>query len=203
MGSLTSRAQPWPRARPADMAHAWSSRSGFAHQAVRGAHGVILTVLSTGGTGISCGSGACLARARPVSAPPTTDTSPPRPSCYHSLSTAYVHLQPTRVRFVAAEYCEVVGRHHQHRGRPRGRLRGGLQRDSRRLRALLDAVAAAAGSCQAAWSCEAADNAAVSAQARCSYVRAAWAVCPHACGRSGDAILIENAVCDVSMTVAI
>ena len=49
---------------------------------------------------------------------------------------------------------------------------------------------------QAAWSCKAAPNAAAAAQARCTFVRAAWALCPRVCGGSGDAIFAENAVSD-------
>ena len=50
--------------------------------------------------------------------------------------------------------------------------------------------------CEAAWSCQAPLKAAVAAHAQCTFVRAAWAVCPRVCGGSGDAIFAENAVRD-------
>ena len=116
MGSLASRAQPWPRARPAYVAHARSSRTALAHQADRGAQGVILTVLSTKGTSISCGSGACVARARPVSAPPTMTPRPPRPSSHHSACAPAAHSPLHCARLFAAQYRE-ADRQHQHHWR--------------------------------------------------------------------------------------
>jgi len=79
------------------------------------------------------------------------------------------------VRLAAALCREGDGHHRHHRGRPRGRLPGWLWALSRRLGALLAAVAAAAGRCEAAWSCKAATKAAVAAQQRGGTHRAAQA----------------------------
>jgi hypothetical protein len=84
----------------------------------------------------------------------------PRPACASS------HLPLACNRFAAAWRREDDGYHRHHRGRHCGRPLGGMQTDSRRLGALLAAVAAAAGRCEAAWSCKAATKAAVAAQQR-------------------------------------
>jgi hypothetical protein len=78
----------------------------------------------------------------------------PRPTCLSHLSHTLC-LRPA-----AAQCREAERQHHHDRRRGRGRALGGLQLDSRRLGAPLAAAAAAAGRCEAAWSCEAAAEAA-------------------------------------------
>ena len=58
MGSLTSTAQLWSRARPAHAVRARSPRRAFAHQAGSAAGRGVLTVLSCRGTDFSCGGAA-------------------------------------------------------------------------------------------------------------------------------------------------
>ena len=196
MGSLASRAQPWPRARPAYVAHARSSRTALAHQADRGAQGVILTVLSTKGTSISCGSGACVARARPVSAPPTMTPRPPRPSSHHSACAPAAHSPLHCARLFAAQYREADRQHQHHWLQGRRSLLRRRRLGPRRFYAPRERCRCCEVACEAAWSCQAPLKAAVAAQAQCTFVRAALAVCPRVCGGSGDAIFAENAVRD-------
>ena len=187
MFSLGSPAQPSPRARPAYAARARSSRSAFAHQAVHGAHGVILTGLSFGGTGFSCDSGARFAHARPVSASPTTIPGRPRPSHHHSACAPAALSLLLYARLVAAQRRRLHRQRHHHRQRGHHHLlrRRQLFFDVSML--LSAAAAAAAGRCQAAWSCKAACRAAQTAQQRSIYLRAAQAARPRASGGFGGA----------------
>ena len=66
------------------------------------------------------------------------------------------HLPLPYVRVAADWRREDDGRHHYDRGRHRGRLCGGLRRDSRRLRAPLAHRCCCRSPCKAAWSCKAA-----------------------------------------------
>jgi hypothetical protein len=91
------------------------------------------------------------------------------------------------VRFAAAECREVDRRHHHHRGRGGERLLGGRRRHSRRCDAPRALPWAAAGRCEAAWSCKAAAEAAVAAKQRGGSHRAARARCPRGSSGSGGA----------------
>ena len=189
MFSLASPAQPSPRDRPAYAARARSSRSAFAHQAVHGAHGVILTVLAFGGTGFSCCSGARFAHARPVSAPPTRYLGCHGPRT----TTAHVHLQPSHRCYTLDSLLRSAA------GFTASATTIGSEVtttfSARQLffdvpMLLSAAAAAAAGRCQAAWGCKAACRAAQMAQQRGGYLRAAQAARPRTSGGfGGDARL--------------
>ena len=91
MGSLTSTAQLWSRARPAHAVRARSPRRAFAHQAGGGACRRILTVLWCAGTEFSCSVAADCVEVQPIARSAHGVCAQPRPSVPH----AHVHLQPT------------------------------------------------------------------------------------------------------------
>ena len=99
-------------------------------------------------------------------------------------------LTPLRVRLVGAEGREVDDHHHHHRAQGGGRLLGGLPLRSRRSSAPRAHRRAAAGRCEAAWSCKAAAEAAVAVQQRGSCHRAARARRLRVSDGFGGAVLV-------------
>ena len=180
------RAPPCARHRPVDAACLGRAHSQVSHETRGALQGDALSLLAFGGSASSPSSAADFVEMQLVLR--CGRCSGVCGCGRHSCSPApAAHLPLPCVGVVAAAYFEVDERHHPHRGRARGSLRGGMRALSRRLRSPLVAATAAAGGCQGAWSCEAAAKAPVLAQARCSFVRAAWAVCLRASGGLGGA----------------
>ena len=180
------RAPPCARHRPVDAACLGRAHSQVSHETRGALQGDALSLLAFGGSASSPSSAADFVEMQLVLRCGRCSGArgcrcPAALACTCSPLTFALRCN------CAAAYFEVDECHHPHRGRARGRLRGGMRALSRRLRSPLVAATAAAGGCQGAWSCEAAAKAPVLAQARCSFVRAAWAVCLRASGGFGGA----------------
>ena len=170
-----------------------SSRSRLSHMAGCGRFGRRSAPLATGGTAVATASGArspsnglaARCRASTLACPVLS------PARAWLLATPLISpLTPLRVRLVGAEGREVDDHHHHHRAQGGGRLLGGLPLRFRRSSAPRAHRRAAAGRCEAAWSCKAAAEAAVAVQQRGSCHRAARARRLRVSDGFGGAVLV-------------
>ena len=192
MGSLTSTAQLWSRARPAHAVRARSPRRAFAHQAGGGAsraqsHGALVCR-----HGLFVRRGSRLHRATTSRARGTRGMCPATALGASCACAPATHLPLPNVRFTAARHVRFDRHHHHHRQRGRSHLLRSRVLFFRRVHARSRTTVAAAGHCEAARSSKAAIKVAVATHQGGGHLQAARAARPRAPGSSIGALRPAN-----------